>query len=48
MDPDGPLGTEVVLGPDDILLDGDPSPLLKMGAEPPPQFSAHFYTCIVL
>ena len=25
------------------MLDGDPAPLRKKGAEPPPQFSAHFY-----
>jgi len=31
-----PLGTEVGLGPDDIVLDGDTT-------EPPPQFSAHVY-----
>ena len=30
-----PLGTEVGLGPDDIVLDGDPAP--------PPQFTAHVY-----
>jgi len=30
-----PLGTEVGLGPGDIVLDGDPAP--------PPQFSAHVY-----
>jgi len=28
-----PLGTEVGLGPGDVVLDGDPAP--------PPQFSAH-------
>jgi len=38
-----PLGTEVGLGPDDIVLDGDPAPFPKKGAEPPPQFSAHVY-----
>jgi len=37
------LGTEVGLGPDDIVLDGDPAPLPKKGMEPPPQFSAHVY-----
>jgi len=38
------LGTEVGLGPGHIVLDGDPAPLPKKGgAEPPPQFSAHFY-----
>ena len=36
-----PIGTEVGLGPDDIVLHGDPAPLPKKGAEP--QFSAHFY-----
>jgi len=35
-----PLGTEVGLGSDDTVLDGD-SPLPKKGAEPPPQFSSH-------
>ena len=39
-----PLGTEVGLGPDNIVLDKDPAPLPKKGAEPPPQFSAHFYS----
>jgi len=34
---------EVGLGPGHIVLDGEPTPLLKGGAEPPPQFSAHFY-----
>jgi len=38
-----PLGTEVGLGPDNIVLDGDPAPFPKKGAEPPPQFSAHVY-----
>ena len=37
------LGTEVGLGSGHIVLDGDPAPLPKNGAEPPPQFSAHFY-----
>jgi len=36
-----PLGTEVGLGPDDIVFDGDPASLPKKGAEPPRQFSAH-------
>jgi len=36
------LGTEVGLGPDHIVLDGDPAPLPKKGAEPL-QFSAHVY-----
>ena len=39
-----PLGMEVGLNPGDFVLDGDPAlPSPKMGAEPPPQFSAHFY-----
>ena len=38
-----PLGTEVGLGLRDIVLDGNPAPLPKKGAEPPPQFSAHVY-----
>ena len=34
-----PLGTEVGLGPDDNVLDGDPAlPLRKKGAEPLPNF----------
>jgi len=37
-----PLGREVGLGPDDIVLDGNPAPPLQKGVEPPPQFSAHF------
>jgi len=37
-------GTEVSLSPGDlVVLEGDPAPLPKKGAEPPPQFSAHFY-----
>jgi len=28
-----PLGTEVGLGPDDIVLDGDPAPSPEKGAE---------------
>ena len=39
------LGTEVCLRPDDIVLDGNPAPLPKKGAEPPLQFSANVY-CI--
>ena len=35
-----PLGTEVGLGPDHIVLDGDPAPLPKRGRSRP-QFSAH-------
>ena len=38
-----PLGTEVGLGPDATVLDGDPTPLPKKGSEPPPQFSTHVY-----
>ena len=37
------LGMEVGLGPSHIVLDGDPAPLPKKGAEPPPQFSADVY-----
>ena len=37
------LGMEVGLGPGDFVLDGDPVPFPQTGAEPPPQFSAHFY-----
>jgi len=36
-----PLGMEVGLSPGDFVLDGDPAPLSKKGAEP--QFSAHVY-----
>ena len=35
------LGMVVGLGPCDFVLDGDPPPLPKKGAEP--QFSAHVY-----
>ena len=39
-----PLGMELGLRPYDFVLDGDPAlPSPKKGAEPPPQFSAHFY-----
>ena len=38
-----PLGREVGLVPSDILLDRDPAPLSKKGAEPTTQFSAHVY-----
>ena len=31
------------LGPGHIVLDGGRAPLPKKGAEPPAQFSAHFY-----
>jgi len=37
------LGMEEGLGPGDFVLDGDPAPLFKKGAEPPPQFSAHVH-----
>ena len=38
------LSTEVGLSPGDLaVLDEDPAPLPKKGAEPPHQFSAHFY-----
>jgi len=36
------LDTDVVLGPRDIVLDGEPAPLPKKGADPS-QFSAYFY-----
>ena len=36
------LGMEVGLGPGYIVLDGNPSPLLKKGRRAP-SFSAHFY-----
>ena len=44
-----PLGTEVGLGPDDIVLDGDPArqlPSPKKAAEPSPHFSAHFWATV--
>jgi len=38
------LGTKVGLSQDDFVLDGTQlAPFLKKGAEPPPQFSTHFY-----
>jgi len=37
-----PLGTEVGLGSDDIVLGGDPAPTPHKGGRAP-QFSAHFY-----
>ena len=37
-----PLGMKVGLGPCHIVLDGDPAPPPKKGAEPP-QFLAHVY-----
>ena len=33
-----PLGMEAGLGPDHFVLDGDPAPLPKKGAEPLPNF----------
>jgi len=38
-----PLGTEVGLGPGDIVLDVDPAPPRKGAQQPLPQFSAHVY-----
>jgi len=39
-----PLDMELDLSPGDFVFDGDPAlPSPKKGAEPPPQFSAHFY-----
>jgi len=35
------LGMEIGLSPGDFVLDGDPAPQKR--AEPPPQFSFHFY-----
>ena len=37
------LGMEVGLSSGDFVLDGDPIALPQKGAEPAPQFSAHFY-----
>ena len=37
------LGMGLGLSPGDFVLDGDLAPLPQKGAEPPPQFSAHFY-----
>jgi len=37
------LGEELGLGPDDFVLDGDPAPLPKKGAEPP-NFRPTFYS----
>ena len=36
------LGKQVGLGPGHVVLDGDPAPPTKKGAEPP-KFSAHVY-----
>jgi len=38
-----PLGIELGLSPSDFVRWGPRSTLPKKGAEPPPQFSAHFY-----
>ena len=38
-----PLGREVSLGPDDIVLDGDPAPPLQKGGGAPCPISAHVY-----
>jgi len=39
-----PIGMEVGLGPDNIVLDGDPAPPPQKGGRAPrPQFSAHAY-----
>jgi len=38
-----PLDTEVGRGPNDIVLDGNPAPPPKKGAERPLQFLAHVY-----
>jgi len=37
-----PLGMELGLSPEDFVLDGDPGPLPKKGADPP-KFSSHVY-----
>jgi len=37
------LGTEVGLGPVDIVLDENTAPHTKRGTAPPPHFSAHVY-----
>jgi len=36
-----PLGTEVTLGPGNVVVDGDPAPLRKGTQQPRPHFSAH-------
>ena len=38
-----PLSMEVGLSLGEFVLDGDPAPLLKKEAEPPPQFLVHVY-----
>jgi len=37
------LGMELGLSPGDFVLDGNPAPLPKKGADLPPNFSAHVY-----
>jgi len=37
------VGTEVGLSPGEFVLDGDPAPFPKKGAESPSKFSAHLY-----
>jgi len=37
-----PLGTEVGLGPGDIVLDGNPAPPLRKGAQQRPTFRPMF------
>jgi len=38
-----PLGTVVGLGPDDVVLDGDPAPLPKKGLSPLPNYRPYVY-----
>ena len=38
-----PLGIEVGLGPDNIVLDGGPAPPPRKRGHAPPKFSAHIY-----
>ena len=38
-----PLGTEVGLGPGDIMSDGHPAPPTERGTAAPAHFSAHVY-----
>ena len=41
-----PLGTEIGLGPGDIVSDGDPAPPpLQKGAQQPHHFSHVYYAC---
>ena len=37
------LDMELVLGPGDFVLDGDPAPAPQKGGRTPPQFSVHVY-----